>query len=290
MKKRIKVFESGEYPQGNIDKEQVKNIFSKAERVDGIFQHSSKWKAAGKNPVKVGNFENFGIEETEEKAVVYADINFNDKGKSYYEDDILKGVSVEITNGNLDKIAVLPVGVNPAIKGAEFEEHVIEFEEIEDRKGNDMTREEVLKSLTKEEILTYGKIEGLEIKEVVPEKQKTEEEIRAAIEAEYEQKTQAKTKALEFMEANKLKITPAMKENGLNEEMLTKVFQTSETMEFGNENITLGALLTKIFEKMPRILDLEQVYRNVEFEQQGAGENVTEIMKKAKEETEKMYK
>ena len=41
---------------------------------------------------------------------------------------------------------------------------------------------------------------------------------------------------------------------------------------------------------MPRILDLDQVYRNVEFEQQGAGENVTEIMKKAKEETEKMYK
>ena len=61
-------------------------------------------------------------------------------------------------------------------------------------------------------------------------------------------------------------------------------------MEFVNENITLGALLTKIFEKMPRILDLDQVYRNVEFEQQGAGENVTEIMKKAKEETEKMYK
>ena len=47
MKKRYKrSFESGEYPQGNIDKEQVKNIFSKAERVDGIFQHSSKMESS----------------------------------------------------------------------------------------------------------------------------------------------------------------------------------------------------------------------------------------------------
>ena len=292
MKKRIKVFESGKYPQSEDEytKERVKKIFGTEKEVNAIFQHSSKWKADGKEPVFVGKFNNFEVKEDGEKAVVYADINFNDKGERYYNDDILKGVSVEIPSDVLTNIAVLPVGVNPQIKGAEFQEHIIEFEEIEDKKGNEMTREEVLKSLTKEEILAYGKVEGLEIKEVIPKTPKTEEEIRAEIKAEYEAKEKAVKEAKEFMEANKLKITPAMKANGLNEEMLTKVFEAQETVEFSNENVTIGALLTKIFEKMPRILDLDQIHRDIEFENQGEGNSVNEIMKKAKSDTEKMYK
>ena len=39
---------------------------------------------------------------------------------------------------------------------------------------------------------------------------------------------------------------------------------------------------------MPRILDLDQIHREIEFEEQGEGNSVNEIMKKAKADTEKM--
>ena len=292
MKKRIKVFESGKYPQSDEEytKERVKKIFDTGREVNAIFQHTSKWKKEGKEPVSVGKFNNFEIKDVDGKSVVYADLNFNEKGERYYNDQILKGVSAEIPSDYLTKIAVLPIGINPQIQGAEFEESIFfEFEEIEEKKGNDMTREDVLKSLTKEEILAYGKVEGLEIKEVVPEKQKTEEEIRSEIKEEYNRKAKAETKANEFMEVNKLKITPAMKEIGLDKEFMTELYMSGSEFEFNKEKANIGEILEKIFEKMPKALNLNNVSSEAEFKNESI-ENVTEIMKKAKEETEKMYK
>lgn len=134
MKKRIKVFEAGSYPQGDFSLDRVKEVFSSIENpVGGIFSHTSKWLNENKSPVNVGEFSNFEIKGGD----VYADIEFNAKGTNYYNDGILKGVSVEIdkNTNKLLKIAVLPVGINPAVSTAEFQEDesgiVIEFEEVE---------------------------------------------------------------------------------------------------------------------------------------------------------------
>ena len=134
MKKRIKVFEAGSYPQGDFSLDRVKEVFSSIENpVGGIFSHTSKWLNEKKSPVNVGEFSNFEIKGGD----VYADIEFNAKGTNYYNDGILKGVSVEIdkNTNKLLKIAVLPVGINPAVSTAEFQEDetgiVIEFEEVE---------------------------------------------------------------------------------------------------------------------------------------------------------------
>ncbi|WP_432204435.1 hypothetical protein ACQ9ZF_05095 [Cetobacterium somerae] len=133
MKKRIKVFEAGNYPQGNYDLERVKKVFSGVDNpIGGIFSHTSKWAKEKKVPVSVGEFSNFEIKGSE----VFADVEFNDKGANYYNDGILKGVSVEMdrTTDKLLKIAVLPVGINPGVSTAEFQEEeagiVIEFEEV----------------------------------------------------------------------------------------------------------------------------------------------------------------
>lgn len=132
MKKRLKIFQTGHYPQGEFSLERVKKIFSGITNpVQGIFSHSSKWITDGKNPVVIGEFSNFSIEGDK----VFADIEFNNKGNNYYTDGILKGVSAEIdfTKDKLTKIAVLPMGINPAITGAEFQEIegiTLEFEEV----------------------------------------------------------------------------------------------------------------------------------------------------------------
>lgn len=133
MKKRIKVFEAGSYPQGDFSLDRVKEVFSSIENpVGGIFSHTSKWLKENKSPVDVGEFSNFEIKGGD----VYADIEFNAKGTNYYNDGILKGVSPEIdkNTNKLLKIAVLPVGINPAVSTAEFQEEeagiVIEFEEV----------------------------------------------------------------------------------------------------------------------------------------------------------------
>lgn len=86
-----------------------------------------------RNPLK---FSNFSINGNK----VYADIDFNDNGSKYHSDGILKGVSVEINqNDKLSKIAVLPIGINPAVSGAEFEKSnegiTLNFEEGEEDMG-----------------------------------------------------------------------------------------------------------------------------------------------------------
>ena len=132
IKKTIKVFEVGNYPQGEFSLEKVKQIFTGIKApISGIFSHSSKWITEEKEPIEIGEFENFILKNNQ----VYADVEFNEKGSKYYNDGILKGVSVEIdTKSNtLQKIAVLPIGMTPAINGAEFQMDtdgiILEFEE-----------------------------------------------------------------------------------------------------------------------------------------------------------------
>lgn len=157
MKKRIKVFEAGKYPQGDYNLDKVKKVFSTIENpVEGIFSHTSKWLKENKSPVNVGEFSNFEVKGNE----VYADIEFNDKGTAYYNDGILKGISVEMdrTTDKLLKIAVLPVGINPGVSTAEFQEDetgiVIEFEEVEQ-----MGYKEILVALAALDVAQLSQIE-----------------------------------------------------------------------------------------------------------------------------------
>lgn len=97
MKKRLKVFESGNYPQGNFEADRVKAVFEKVvDKIPGIFAHSSHWAKKEEEPVSVGEFSNFELLNKNGKLVVFGDVEFNEKGAGYYNDKILEGVSVEI--------------------------------------------------------------------------------------------------------------------------------------------------------------------------------------------------
>lgn len=253
--KRIKVFESGTYLQGDFPKDRVKTIFANIkDKVEGIFVHSSKWKNENKKPLNIGEFNNFEIKENGDKVEVFADINFNDKGIKYYEDGTLKGVSVEISNNILDKIAVLPIGTNPAIKGAEFEQEdtafLLEFKESEEY----MTREEVIASLTKEE-LEQVKLNGYDISitEQVEPVVKTENEIREEIKKEFEKKANVSAEVKEFMELNAKKITPAMKEV-LTENNLKVIFANEDNIEFEEATLNTKNFIKDMFNKMTDII------------------------------------
>ena len=155
MKKRVKVFEKGKHKNLDFTIDKVKNIFGKVkDKVDGIYIHTSEWKKTGKDPVSVCEFSNFDVDD---KGVAYADAELNTKGLEFNKDGLFKGISVEIGKDNvLSKIALLPLGVNPAIKGAEFSEdgeyyteaeEFSEFEEgeIAEMKIETMTIDEKLK-------------------------------------------------------------------------------------------------------------------------------------------------
>ena len=151
MKDKLFIFKAGKFPvQGDYSVEKVKEIFGNVtDNIKGIFAHTSHWNKLEKEPLELGEFSNF---EVDEEGKVYADIEFNEKGLQFKLDNVIKSVSVEIdtVSNKLKKIALLPLGVKPQIAGTEFEEQemdLIEFELIENKKefegGNIVTLEEV---------------------------------------------------------------------------------------------------------------------------------------------------
>ena len=287
MKKRIKIFETGIYPQGKYDKERVKKIFgSVKDNVSGIFSHSSKW-TEDKKAVKLGDFSNIEIKDMGNKTEVYADINFNEKGKNYYEDGILKGVSVEVPYDKLTKIAVLPVGVNPAVTGAEFQEApiFIEFQEIE---GEDKTmdREEVLKSLTKTEV--EAQAERLNIKVAEKLAPKTEAEITKEITDRLTKESETKTKVSEFMKEHDKKIVPAFKP--FFEKIVEESLKSEVNWEFNKKDTSLYDGLQEFMKKIPEFSGFTNYSENMEFEDQSGGnDDLAGIMNKAFEDTKKRH-
>ncbi len=278
MKKRIKVFEPGKYPQGEYSFQRVKKIFGNIkDKIKTQLAHTSK--ARGREII-LGEFDNF---EVKEDGVVYADIDFNSKGTNYYEDGALEGISVEIPNDKLTKIACLPLGVKPQIEGAEFEikeTFQFEFEVLEGGTtvdfnaiiafivANKLTVEQISQifaslklQITDKEAI--GKL-AREFEKVELSDEEKEKNIRDKVTAEFEAKERVNasgTKAKEFMEKNKLKITPGMKEI-LNETTIQEFFKI-ENFEFGEKKITAGELLEQAFEKMPNLIKLGEL--DVEF-------------------------
>ncbi len=291
MKKRIKVFETGKYPQGDYPTERVKKIFgSVKDKIKTQLAHTSK--ARGREII-LGEFDNF---EVRADGKVFADVEFNPKGTNYYEDGALEGISVEIPNDTLTKIACLPLGVKPQIEGAEFEEYkdsfIFEFEVLEGEKvefsnvldwikENKPTTEQISQisgslkgQITDKEAI--GKLaREFEMIELSPEEQV--EKIRKELQAEFDGKEKIRVseqKAKEFMEKNKLKITPAMKEI-LNETTMQEFFKV-ENFEFAEKKISAGELIEKAFEKIPNFIKLGETIIE-EFE-----ENKTDAVEAAK--------
>lgn len=284
-KKRVKIFASGTYPQGDYPPERVKKIFGGAKKSEAIFIHSSKWKEV--NPPIVGGFSDFEIVENCGQVDVFANIELNEKGRTYNSDKIFKGISVEIPGDRLAKIALLPLGVNPAVNGAEFEDNYfiepsnLEFEkEDKEMKFEDilgfifatpLTVEQLtqimrslqLKVTDKQAVYNLARefaSERIEIVAVEDVKQKSISEIEQEFEAKYNKKIKAKELAKEFMSQNNNKITPAMKEV-LTEAKVEALYLNSDnnSYEFEGKKESQIELLTSIFSKMPEILKDEQI-------------------------------
>ena len=184
------VFKTGKWNNKPFDLERVKKIFGSVnEKVKGIYAHTSHWNKLEKDPLELAEFSNFEIDS---EGKVYADLEFNEKGLIYKQDNAIKGISVELDleNDILKRIALLPIGVKAAVMGAEFEEleeDLINFELIEKEfeGGQGMTYEELkaaVEAATLEDRLKLIKDIGLSI----PEEQK---KAFSAIRWEFEEKT-----------------------------------------------------------------------------------------------------
>ena len=296
MKKRIKIFETGMYPQGIFNKERVKNIFGNIkDNVQGIFSHTSQW-TEDKEAVELGDFSNIEIVDKGHKSEVYADVNFNEKGQGYYEDGILKGVSVEIPDGKLTRVAILPVGIQPAIAGAEFSKQPIlfEFSEITEvnpskkEKGEDnkMDRKEVLDTLTKPEI--EAQAERLNITVAERLKPKTPEELEQEITARITKEAGDKAKVQEFMKEHDKKIVPAFKP--FFEKIVEESLKSEVNWEFNKKDTSLYDGLQEFMKKMPEFSGFKNYSENIEFDDQTDGKDESEeAMRKAYEDTKKRY-
>lgn len=298
-KKRVKVFESGSFPQGEFSEERTKRVFENVGEVPGIYIHSSKWQNKGKNPLELGKFDNFSFEKTGENLTVYADVELNEKGQIYHDDGVFNGISVEIdaTKDSLGSIALLPLGVEPAVATAEFqaeEKKVIytgKYKEFEIKGGEEVavTKDDIKKALTEfslgdraeiinalvstvsdeerkgmRKLLEWEKVEAIQ---KTPEKELTEEEMRKQIKEEME--FEAKEKAL--IELSKKKVVPvlqpvvefAIKKAG---EERTKVIEFSET-----EKISQFEKFEKEFGTMKDAANFESEVEKMEFGK-GSGE------------------
>ena len=286
MRKKVKVFEAGNYGfKGEFPVEKVRDIFSKVEgSVMAQYQHSSKLKEAGKSPLELGEFQNFEISDD---GVVTAELEFNEKGTMYYEDGAINGVSIELSEAGIDKIAILPVGVKPHVEGAEFSdegmltiEGELEVQEflrgvpmyaiIEELAGLDpvenITEFNMLQDLVMDKTDTGYLAERLKNKgyKVSPDrveltyddkknpefsKEDFEAEVRAKMEREFKAKEEA-VKEFSEMEANGY-VTPAMKQAGMNVEFLTNL--RLKQMEATEGAIEFGAGDTE-YDTMSKIL------------------------------------
>ena len=288
MKKNFKIFKAGNYPQGDFSIDKLEKIvLNTKDAIVAQFAHTSKLK---KEPVVIGEFTNVLLKGDE----VFADFEFNDTGKDFYDKGIIDGISVEIKEGAFDRVAGLPVGVNPAIQGAEFSEQygyyvALEFEtEIEEEKEEiTLTLKEQLKGASveeKKEILADLQAE-FEEKPAV----KTEAEIVAETEARMTAEFEMKEKKTAFL-AKAEGIKPALKPIvAFCAEALFTVENVNNTIEFEED----GKKVEKnMVEEFGAILDTQKVPKNglggVEFEiGQGNGEKTQDDYKKIAEELSK---
>lgn len=305
-KKRVKVFESGNYPQGEFSETRTRKAFETAGEIPAIYIHSSKWEDKGKSPVELGKFNNFSFQKEGDQLSVFADVELNTKGETYHADGIFNGISVEIdqTNDSLSKIALLPLGVEPAIATAEFqkeEKKVVytgKYQEFEEEGGTTkvaVTKDDIKKALTEFSLGDRAEIinalvatvsdeerkgmrklmewEKIKVIQSTPEKELTIEEIREQVKNEME--FEAKKKAL--IELSKKKVIPVLQpaiefaiEKAAAER--TTIIEFSET-----EKISQFEKFEKEFGAMPDGANFESEMKKMEFKaENGESKKTTE--------------
>ena len=276
---RLKIFKSGNYPQGDFSSvDKLKDIIKNTkENIKAQFAHTSKLK---KEPVIVGEFSNLGLEGDE----VYADFEFNDTGKDFYDKGIIEGLSVEIKDNRFDRVAALPVGVNPAIVGAEFAEQHGFYIEFEKEEIKEPIKEEKEMNL-KDELAKLSAEERTELFAEFEEKPepKTEAEIRAELVKEFE------LKATEDRLKSKLdKVQPALKK--IVEFAIEKactVDESSMTYEFEKDGETAERNKITEFEEILEGLKMPTGNVSLEFGKMEKKEKTQDDYKKIAEELTK---
>jgi len=277
---KIKIFETGNYSQGNFPSEKVSEIFGKLKNpVKAQFAHTSKWDNPD-NIIEIGEFSNFELSD----GIISADVSLNEKGESYYKDGIIKGVSVELDNDNIHKIACLPIGVTPAVYGAEFEETGILsfgseiFSDVEEKKefqsneiiemitNMDVTEENaavlmdildsIWEKIDEKEYIERLQKAGYTVQKEFQKVEKTPGEIRAEVIKEFEAKDRGRE---EFEKLQKEgKITPAMVKAGLTSEFMASLeYNKNDNLEFQDNKINLETF-SKILNSMPGIINFEK--------------------------------
>ncbi|MGL4482384.1 MAG: hypothetical protein ACRCTW_07660 [Lactococcus garvieae] len=296
--KKVKIFETGNYLQGNFPSEAVAGIFAATENaIPAQFAHTSKLQKAGKDPVILGEFSKIELEND----TIFGWLEFNDKGQSYFDDGIISGVSVEIADGKIDRIAVLPVGVNPQIAGAEFEDNgtltfggTMEFEEvpvvtleqaisvIESLDASEITEREMdriydavwNKSDERRAVEKLTKAGYNVAKKPVEFEEMTKEEIALEIKKQYAAEFQAKESGSAKFKELKAKgaITPAMEKAGLTAEFMSaleyQVANNSGRLEFADASFEPAKVLMNVLDNIGALVNMNK--GTVEFQYEGS--------------------
>ncbi len=289
------LFKAGDYgKKGKWIGDKFKKLLENKNELDIIPFHTSEFTNKGmlkKEIPVIGKFKDIKIEND---AIIANNIEIFDK--EYFKDRKVDRLSVEIENEKITRVGALPEGVTPAVadsgslKNLEFSEDKIEMDWIKQDKiinfnrGDEMNLDEflaklgeisledkikiinaALKTLKEHEIQVAKKDINLDIlKDKTPEK--TEEEIKEEVKKEFAKEQEIK----EFMEANKNKITPAMKSLGI-ETLIAKVMKDNNgIIEFSENNQTKQSNSKEILEKL--FENLKSYEKNsLEFKNDGVG-------------------
>lgn len=308
LKKKVKIFNTGIFPQGEFNLERVKEIFNNTkDKVIGQFCHTSKIEGANKQPLNLGTFSEFNIEDGN----IFADIEFNEKGKMYYEDGAINGCSVEIGNNEITKVAFLPINEKPQISSAEFSTEgtmcfggVMEFaasknlnssELNEHAKNLDMSteNEDHFKNLRDtiwdkgEEKYAVDKLKGSGYnvdKQVEEFASMTNEEIRKKITESIELEFSLKEKGKEFFDSLKAegKISKKMEDGGVTPEFFSALYSgvhNNTVTEFAKKEFNVSSIILDFFKNVTG----KNMEQQIEFNSGEADRTITfgEEMEKA---------
>jgi hypothetical protein len=314
MKLKKTIFKIGNYPQGKFPVERVKKIFENTkENIKGIFQHSSVLNEKGIKPLELGSVSN--LEFNEEDGSILADIEFNEKGEGYFKDNILSGMSVEIADDKINKLAFLPVGINPQIPAAEFsEEGKYSFAcEFQAPPKPRLTPEELLASIVafdvtdcpvpifkamkqawwdKIDIMDYANLlknQGYEVTKKEPKVTEfSEKDVKEMVEKAKEEARKEmeviNSTSIEFEEMkNSGIITKAMEDAGLTKEFMIALnlkTNNGDVLEFGETKIEFSTF-KNILKALPK-LNIDSSTKNLEFKKNEANEEESGLLETAK--------
>jgi len=283
---RKQIFKVGEYPQGSFPTEKVKQIFENTkEKVSGIFSHTSKLLQKNRNPVELGSLSNFEFNEAD--GTIAADVEFNEKGAMYYEDGSLSGMSIELRDGAIDKVAFLPLGVTPQIPEAEFSDEgnyslAVEFQAID---VPVLTPEQLLQAIiafdvadcpvplfrrmqdewwNKADVQDYANIlkdKGYSIvKDEVDQQEFSKVELEELLKQKEEQvKAELKIKQESILEFERMKregyVTKAMEDAGFTSDLLGAIRlneNSNKVLEFDDKTMNFG-VIENILKAVPKM-------------------------------------